>query len=57
MIALRRWLDEPGVKVGIATSVKRSAWEATQIFPAVPGAPLALSPKQVDLLNLFGGAA
>jgi hypothetical protein len=57
MVALREELLYSGVKVGIATSVKRHMWNAAQIHPAVPGSPMSLSAEQTELLSLFGGSS
>ena len=53
-----RWLLEilngRGVKVGVATSIRRGDLEADQIFPTVgPNSPLRLTPGQPQLLSLF----
>ncbi|WP_454778181.1 hypothetical protein [Georgenia muralis] len=45
-----------GAAVGTASSVPAPVWEAAQIHPARPGAPLQLSPEQHLLLDLFGQA-
>ncbi|WP_446215548.1 hypothetical protein [Micromonospora sp. IBHARD004] len=43
-----------GVKIGVATSIRRGDLEAAQIFPvAGPSAPLPLAPEQTALLSLF----
>ncbi|MEU8211583.1 hypothetical protein AB0B85_20580 [Micromonospora sp. NPDC049044] len=45
-----------GVKVGIATSIRRADLDGARIFPGTNGTPLLrLTPEQTALLNLFGG--
>ncbi|UWZ39777.1 hypothetical protein Drose_17060 [Dactylosporangium roseum] len=47
-------LNERNVKIGIATSIRKSDLEAARIFPdAGPTPPLSLSAKQRALLSLF----
>jgi hypothetical protein len=57
MIALREWLLAAGVKVGIATSVRRGMWDRAQIYPVQSESPIRLTHEQVDLLRLFGGTS
>ena len=56
MVALRQAISESGVKVGVATSVRRPLWDAAQIHPVRPESPLVLSPEQGEFLLLFGGS-
>lgn len=49
-------LKERGVKVGVATSVRKEYWEAARIFPGHPGSPLELDESQVADLKLFAAA-
>jgi hypothetical protein len=47
-------LNGRGVKIGIATSIRRGDLEAAQIYPvAGPTAPLRLTPERTALLSLF----
>lgn len=46
-------LREHGVKLGVATSVRREFREPARIFPARNGAPLELTEAQVAALTLF----
>ncbi|MEU5941141.1 hypothetical protein ABZ807_18550 [Micromonospora sp. NPDC047548] len=47
-------LSSRGVKIGIATSIRRADLEAAQIFPDTnPDAPLRLASEQAALLALF----
>jgi hypothetical protein len=50
-------LQERGVKIGIATSLRKTDVEAARVFPRSDRSPLPLSPDQVALLQLFTGAA
>lgn len=43
-----------GVRIGIATSVRQSEWDAARIYPASPDAPLPITPQQERALALFG---
>ncbi|MFG2052845.1 hypothetical protein ACGFI9_02340 [Micromonospora sp. NPDC048930] len=44
-----------GVKIGIATSIRRADLDAARIFPNPTAAsPLRLTPEQIALLSLFG---
>ena len=51
--ALVGTLSARGVKIGIATSVTKAAWEQAQIFPARHNTALLLSERQRELLSLF----
>jgi len=46
-------LRSRGVKIGVATSVRKEYWEAARIFPAHPGSPLKLTEVQLADLALF----
>ncbi|MFI5486056.1 hypothetical protein [Micromonospora echinaurantiaca] len=51
---LMETLTGRGVKIGIATSMRRGDLEAAQIFPGTnPNGPLRLSSEQAALLSLF----
>jgi hypothetical protein len=49
-------LGERGVKIGIATSLRKADAEAAQVFPRRSESPLQLSADQIALLQLFTGA-
>lgn len=51
--ALIERVRERGVKIGVATSVISSEWEAALIFPPPSKAPLVLADYQLGLLRLF----
>jgi len=56
MIALGQGLIDSGVKVGIATSVRRAIWDLAQVYPVTGRTPpMTLTPQQIDLLRLFSG--
>lgn len=42
-----------GVKIGIATSITKSSWEAAMIYPRPRSKECILSPEQAKLLELF----
>ena len=46
-----------GVKIGAATSVRKTDWETARIFPAQPTAPLQLSESQLAQLSMFSSRA
>jgi len=46
-------LQQLGIKIGVATSVRKQYWEASRIFPARQGSPLDLTDDQVTALRLF----
>ncbi len=50
-------LKRAGVKIGIATSVRRDMWEKAEVFPASRNGPLLLSEVQRAALLLFAPAA
>jgi len=43
-----------GVKVGIATSIRREYWEGAEIYPTSHNKQLILSDRQKEMLTLFG---
>ena len=45
-------LEERGVKIGVATSVRQAVWEQNEIYPRADDA-LPLSDEQRRLLGLF----
>ena len=46
-------LKERGVKIGIATSVKKESWDTAEIFPVQKNISLVVSDNQKQLLGLF----
>ena len=42
-----------GVKIGVATSVRKADWEAARILPARHTSPIHLSAQQYAWLSLF----
>lgn len=53
MNELMNRLGTSGVKVGIATSIRKSEWEKAMIYPVQVNMELVLSNEQVGLLRLF----
>lgn len=51
---LRAQLLERGVKTGVATSVRKSQWEAAEIYPTQVNTALTVGSPQAALLALFG---
>jgi hypothetical protein len=56
MAKLLAVLRQRGVKIGIATSLRKADAEAAQVFPQTDRSPLPLSADQIALLRLFSGA-
>lgn len=50
---LRADLESRGVGIGIATSVRKAAWEQARIYPERADGPMALTSAQVEMLRLF----
>lgn len=50
-------LTARGVKIGVATSVRKTDWESARIFPPQPTPPLQLSESQLAQLTLFSSQA
>jgi hypothetical protein len=46
-------LTTRGIKIGIATSVRKQDWEAARIYPPQPISQLQLSSAQIARLELF----
>ena len=46
-------LEERGVRVGVATSVRKELWDANRIYPSHQGAPLEITDAQTSRLDLF----
>ena len=42
-----------GVKIGVATSVKKDDWEKAMIYPHLRNTEYQLSPEQNKLIELF----
>jgi hypothetical protein len=53
VVSLLAALRERGVKIGVATSVRRHLWEAARLYPSHDRAPVRLSLEQQELLALF----
>jgi len=51
---LLRILGSQGIKVGIATSIRREYWEGAEIYPTPHNKQLILSNRQKEMLALFG---
>ena len=46
-------LRERGVKIGVATSVRRHVWDGAEIYPSPNNGTLRLTPEQVSMIDLF----
>ena len=49
-------LQQLGIKIGVATSVRKQYWEASRIFPSRQGSPLDLTDDQIAALRLFSAS-
>jgi hypothetical protein len=54
--ALVEHLRLAGVKLGVATSVRQSLWQAAQLYPEANNPTLPLSEEQCRLLAQFGSS-
>lgn len=52
---LKRDLDKRGVKIGVATSVRKAYWLAAELYPVGRCPLLTLSARKRELLGLFSG--
>ena len=50
-------LRERGVKVGVATSVRRHLWDEAMIYPLPRNPTLRLTLEQVSMIEMFGGSS
>ena len=48
-------LHARGVKIGVATSVRRHIWDDAEIYPSPNNRALRLTAEQVSMIELFGG--
>ena len=56
-VDLSKSLSSAGVRIGVATSVRRESWEAAEIFPRANNPRLMLCDAQRDQLHLFSARA
>lgn len=47
-------LQSRGVKIGIASSVRKDDWQTAEIYPRQVNQQLLLNPKQITMLKMFG---
>ena len=47
-------LSERGVKIGVATSIRRHVWDDAEICPSPNNGTLRLTPEQISMIELFG---
>lgn len=55
MVDLVKELKHRGVKMGIATSVRKSWWDSAEIYPSRANKKLELTDEQERILELFSG--
>ena len=53
-VPLMERLRARGVKIGVATSVRRRIWDDAEIYPSPKNRVLRLSPEQFSMIALFG---
>ena len=46
-------LSARGVKIGVATSVRRHIWDAAELYPSPTNSTLRLTREQVQMIELF----
>ena len=46
-----------GVKIGVATSVRRHLWDDAEIYPSPHNGALGLTPEQISMIELFRNPA
>ena len=56
-LALLAQLREYGVKIGVATSVRRHLWDAAEIYPRPTNRTVQLTSAQRSMIGLFSGRA
>lgn len=42
-----------GVKIGVATSVRRHVWDDAEVYPSQTNRALRLTPQQISMIELF----
>ncbi len=47
-------LSARGVKIGVATSIRRHVWDNAEIYPSPNNGTLRLTPEQISMIELFG---
>ena len=52
-VPLVEQLRARGVKIGVATSVRRHLWDDAEIYPSPNNATLRLTPEQISMIELF----
>ena len=43
-----------GIKIGVATSIRRHIWDEAEVYPSPNNGTLQLTPEQVSMIALFG---
>ena len=56
-VPLVEQLRTRGVKIGVATSVRRHLWHDAEIYPSPNNATLRLTPEQISMIELFRAPA
>ena len=49
-------LRERGVRIGVATSVRRHFWDEAEVYSSPNNPALRLTPEQVSIIKMFGGS-
>lgn len=52
-VLLVEQLSARGVKIGVATSVRRHHWDDAEIYPSPNNGALPLTPEQISMIELF----
>lgn len=56
-VPLVEQLRARGVKIGVATSVRRHLWDEAEIYPSPNNGTLRLTPEQISMIEFFGNPA
>ena len=47
-------LRERGIRIGVATSVRRHLWDDAEVYPSPNNPALRLTPEQISMIEMFG---
>ncbi len=56
-VPLVEQLSARGVKIGVATSVRRHHWDDAEVYPSQNNETLPLTTEQISMIELFRGSA
>ena len=47
-------LRERGIRIGVASSVRRHLWDDAEVYPSPNNPALRLTPEQISMIEMFG---